>query len=181
VASAAADPPARAAGGRPAAEDLPVSTRYAEGPIGVGVFAGPRSADLRGNNRLVQLDKGPHHIFTFPIDQLPDLLRVLEHVVHVELPDRPSLTPLERLEALETRALQLTAGFERLDKELHDQGNRIGGEVMKVDLRVSKLEEQPGTLRALVALEDGLYKFDEQESVRAVRAARLELEAEARR
>jgi hypothetical protein len=154
-----------------------VSTSYSQGPIAVGVYCGPAGPD---NRRRVQLDAGGGMI-TFPIHQLPDLLRVLEHVVHVELPDRPSLTPLERLEALETRALQLTAGFERLDKELHDQGNRIGGEVMKVDLRVSKLEEQPGTLRALVALEDGLYKFDEQESVRAVRAARLELEAEARR
>jgi hypothetical protein len=158
-----------------------VSTRYAEGPIGVGVFAGPRSADLRGNNRLVQLDKGPHHIFTFPIEQLPELLRVLEHVAHAELPDRPELTPLERLEALETRALQLTGCFERLEKELHDQGNRIGGEVMKVDLRVSKLEEQPGTLRVLVALEEQLYKADMQNTAAAVRTARNAFEAEPRR
>jgi hypothetical protein len=150
-----------------------MSKSYAQAPVHVGVYV------AAGGRRRVQMDAGGGMI-TFPIEDLPELLRVLEHVVHKELPDRPAPTPFERLEQLERRALQLQAGFERLDQEIHNQGNRVAAQILRLDGRTIALEEKPDALRALVELETKLHLVDMPNAAAAVRAARVDLEAIAR-
>lgn len=52
------------------------------------------------------------------------------------------LTPLQRLEAVEARTLLAVIGVERLDQELHAQGNRVAGQLMRLDARLLTLEEK---------------------------------------